>query len=133
MELIKIEKDSERAKSLLALTTLRVNKIPNFNMDKESSLLAESYYEICKELITALLFVDGCKTLSHKDLVEYIKLNYKERFSENEISTIDTLRKRRNSIVYYGVLVDPSYVKRNKAIFEGIISKLKKIVETKLG
>lgn len=132
MELIRIEKDPERAKSLLVLTTLRLSKISNFDMEKESSLLAESYYEICKELITALLFLDGYKTLSHKDLVEYIKLNYNEKFTENEITILDTLRKRRNNIVYYGIFVDPSYIKRNKVIFENIIRKLKNIVENKL-
>ncbi len=132
MELIKIEKDPERAKSLLGLTTLRINKLSNFDTKKESSLLAESYYEICKELITALLFLEGYKTLSHKDLVEYIKVNYKEKFSENEINAIDILRKRRNSIVYYGIFVDSSYIKRNKPVFENVISKLKRVIESKL-
>lgn len=132
MELIKIEKDQERAKSLLGLTSLRINKLSNFDIEKESSLLAESYYEICKEFITALLFLEGYKTLSHKDLIGYIKLNYKEKFSENEINAIDTLRKRRNSIVYYGIFVDSSYIKRNKPVFENVISKLKKIIENKL-
>ena len=90
------------------------------------------YYEICKELITALLFLDGYKTLSHKDLVEYIQLSYGEHFTENEINVLDNLRKRRNNIVYYGILVDSSYINRNKEIFESIISKLKKITEKKI-
>ncbi len=132
MELIKIEKDPERAKGLLSLTALRISKLSNFDSEKESSLLAESYYEICKELITALLFAEGYKTLSHKDLIEYIRLNYKNEFSENEIVVLDTLRKRRNSIVYYGVLVNSSYIKRNKPVFENIIRKLKRIVESKV-
>ena len=130
MDLIKIEPDKERAKSLLQLATLRLSKIPNFDSEKESSLLAESYYEICKELITAILFLDGYKTLSHKDLVQYIK-SFKE-FGNQEIETLDILRKRRNKIVYYGVFVDNSYIKRNKNIYENIIRKLKNLVEKKL-
>lgn len=99
MELIEIKPDKERAKSLIQLATLRHSKISQFDVEKESSLACESYYEVIKELITALLFVDGYKTLSHKDLVDYPN-NYKEFFSENDISVVDTLRKRRNKIVY---------------------------------
>ena len=132
MELIKIEKDKERAKSLFELSMLRYNKLAQFDIEKESALIAESYYEICKELITSLLFLDGYKTLSHKDLVEYLKTNYKPSFIENEIEVLDMLRKRRNKIVYYGVFVDGSYIKRNKTVFEGIINKLKKIIGNKL-
>lgn len=129
MDLIKIRKDRERAKSLLQLTILRINKLSQYDIEKESSLLAESYYEICKELITALLFLDGYKTLSHKDLLEYLKLHYTKHFTESELAVLDDLRKRRNRIVYYGVFVDSSYVKRNKTIFEGTINKLRKLVE----
>lgn len=132
MELIRIKPDAEKAKSLLQLAVLRISKLPQFNMEKESSLIAESYYEICKELITAVLFLDGYKTLSHKDLIEYLGSKHKDSFVETEIETINSLRKRRNRIVYYGVFVDPSYLKRNQKIFEEIISKLRKIIDEKL-
>lgn len=131
MDLIKIEKDKERAKSLFKLSMMRYNKIKFFDIKKESSLIAESYYEVCKELITSILFLDGYKTLSHKDLINYIKTN-NYHFAENEIETLDMLRKRRNKIVYYGIFVDSSYIKRNKPIIEEIIIKLKKIIKDKL-
>jgi uncharacterized protein (UPF0332 family) len=131
MELIKIEKDIERAKSLYKLANLRQNKINTFNTEKESALIAEAYYEICKELITAILFCDGYKTLSHKDLIEYIKKNYKE-LDEYELETINTLRIKRNKIVYYGTELPPFYIKKNKETIEKIISKLQKILEKSL-
>ena len=133
MDLMRIEPDKERAKSLLKLALLRFTKIAQFDIKTESSLIAESYYETAKELITALLFTDGHKTLSHKDLVEYLTINYADKFSESEINNLDSLRKRRNSIVYYGVFVDVNYIQRNKDIFEAIINKLKKEVERKTG
>jgi len=129
MELMKIKPDKERAKSLLQLAMLRYGKISYFDIEKESSLIAESYYETAKELVTALLFIDGYKTLSHKDLISYLKANYNQVFTEDEIDKLDTLRKRRNKILYYGVFVDSDYIKRNKACFEKIISKLKEEVE----
>ncbi|MFH1511368.1 MAG: hypothetical protein ABIF10_06770, partial [Candidatus Woesearchaeota archaeon] len=85
MDLIKIEKDPERAGSLLLLSRLRIAKLGSFDEDKESALLAESYYEIAKELITSVLFLDGYKTLSHTDLIEYIKTKYMDKFEEDEI------------------------------------------------
>jgi len=129
MDLIKIKPDTERAKSLLQLSLLRIRRINGFDINTESALLAETYYEICKELITALLFIDGYKTLSHKDLVEYIKQNHSNHFSEHQINSLDTLRKKRNKIVYYGVFVDSDYIKRNKNVFEEIISQLRNLVE----
>ena len=132
MDLIKIENDSERAKSLFRLSMLRYNKISQFDSEKESSLISESYYEICKELITSVLFLDGYKTLSHKDLVEYVKMRYNNNFNEHEINVLDNLRKKRNKLVYYGVFVDSDYVSRNKNVFDSIINTLKKIIEEKL-
>ena len=131
MELIKIEKDKERAKSLYELTKLRQNRINTFNTKKESALITEAYYEICKELITAILFCDGYKTLSHKDLIEYIKNNYKE-INEYELETINTLRIKRNKIVYYGSELQPFYINKNKENIEKIIFKLQKILEKHL-
>jgi len=129
MELIKIEPDKEKAKSLLKLALMRQNKIPQYDPEKESPLITEAYYEVCKEIITAILFCDGYKTFSHTDLIEYIK-KYKE-FNEHETHIIDTLRKKRNQIVYYGTLEEISYAKRNEKNIKEIIRKLKSILEQK--
>ena len=127
--LIKITLDKERARSLAKLARLRYEKIKTFDEEKDSSLIAEGYYEVSKELMTAILFIDGYKTLSHKDLIEYLGINFKDHFSYSDISLFDQLRKLRNSVVYYGVFVEPSYVKRNKAHISQLISKLFKICE----
>jgi hypothetical protein len=129
MELIRIERDKERAKSLLKLALMRQNRISQFDPEKESPLITEAYYEVCKELITAILFCDGYKTLSHTDLIEYIG---KDRLlSGQELQILDTLRRRRNSIVYYGALEEVSYAKRNEKTMLVIIRKLKAILESK--
>ena len=131
-KMIKIQSDRERAASLLALAELRLNKIKTFDEAKESSLIAEGFYEVTKEMITSLLFIDGYKTLSHKDLIDYIFSKYKGVFPEHEINMIDRLRKLRNNIVYYGVSVEPSFIKRNKQDILQIISKLDKLCRKKL-
>lgn len=130
--LIKIKPDKERAASLIKLAKLRCEKIKTFNEEKESSLIVEGYYEVAKEMITAILFIDGYKTLSHKDLIEYLSLNFKYNFSNLDIRLLDQLRKFRNNIVYYGVFIEPSFVKRNKEHINTVISKLFNICENKL-
>lgn len=116
-----IEKDIERARSLVKLSNLRYTKIKIFDMKKEAPLIIESYYEICKELLTAILFTQGLKTLSHKELVDYSK-NY---LTTEEFEILDQLRKKRNKIVYYGVFIDEFYIQSNRDKFEKIIEKLK--------
>ena len=130
--LIKIKPDKERARSLIKLASLRYGKIKTFDEEKESSLIIEGYYEAAKELITAVLFIDGYKTLSHKDLIEYLSLNYKGYFSELDINLLDQLRKYRNNIVYYEIFIEPSYIKRNKEQIYEIISELFDVCEKKL-
>ncbi len=130
--LMKIAPDKERARSLIKLAKLRYEKIKTFDEEKESSLIAEGFYEVSKELITAILFIDGYKTLSHKDLIEYMSLNYRNYFLNADINLLDQLRKLRNSIVYYGVFVESSYIKRNNKPINELISKLLKICENKL-
>ncbi|MFH0875136.1 MAG: hypothetical protein V1859_04300 [archaeon] len=130
MELIKITPDKNRAKSLVELAEIRKGKLNSFDIEKESALLLESYYEICKELITALLFIDGYKTLSHKDLVDYISRN--DEFTESEIHLIDSLRIKRNELVYYGIFVQKEYLIRNKEKIENIIMRLFSTVKNRL-
>ena len=129
---MKIKPDKERARSLVKLATLRYEKIKTFDEEKESSLIIEGYYETAKELITAILFIDGYKTLSHKDLIEYLSLNFKRNFSVLEISLLDQLRKLRNNVVYYGIFVEPSFVKRNSKHISNLISILFDICDKKL-
>lgn len=128
MDLLKIEPDLEKAKSLYKLATLRYSKIKSFDMENESSLVVEAYYEVCKEIITAILFADGYKTLSHKDLVEYMK----PHLSTDEVEILDELRKRRNKLVYYGVFQPSFYVKKNSVYFEKIIQKISAVLLAKI-
>ncbi len=122
--MMRIGPDKERARSLVKLAMLRYGKIKTYNVEKEAALVAEGYYEIIKELITAILFIDGYKTTSHKDLVEYIGTRYQKEVPESEIQLIDHLRKLRNGIVYYGESIEPSYIRRNEQYAHKIIDAL---------
>jgi hypothetical protein len=126
-EIFRISKNEVRARSLVEMAEERLNDI-----GKESKIykVIEEYYEIIKELITALMYADGQKTLSHKMLVFYLEKNYKE-FDKSEIILIDELRKLRNNIVYYGQKVEEDFlINKKKEIIE-IIGKLFRVAKVK--
>lgn len=130
MDIIKISPNKETAKSILKMISLIEERLRIQNKIKMASLIISDYYEIIKELITAVLLTDGYKTLSHKDLIEYIK-KYNE-FTEHEISVLDNLRVLRNRITYEGFQIDSSYLIRNEGLFKSIIKKLKEILKKKV-
>ena len=66
MGLIKITPNKERARSILEMTKLISERIKSQDKIKMASLIISDYYEIIKELITAVLLIEGYKTLGHK-------------------------------------------------------------------
>lgn len=126
-----VDKNQERARSLLKVVELRLSSIKKFDSKKETSLIVESYYKVVKELITGLMAIDGYKTTSHEALIIYLKKIYKE-FDEYQINLADELRKLRNKISYEGYLADEHYLKRNQLEIKNIIKKLKELVVKKI-
>src|SRR3989344_356087 len=98
-EIFRITKDMERAGDLLEMAKERIDMIKILPRDKPYKFV-EEYYEIIKELLTALMYLDGYKILSHKKLIEYFADN--NEIEHSEIKLVDSLRKFRNDIMYYG-------------------------------
>lgn len=131
-EIWEIKPDTELAKSILKMSDTRLDAINSLDKKKFTSIIAENYYEIVKELLTSLMSADGYKTLSHEALITYLKKFYKE-FTEDEIVLIDQARQLRNKIVYRGFFVQENYLQMNEKQLTLIITKLKNILEKKLG
>ena len=127
----KITPDKEKASSLSQIVSLRERSINAMKPDEFSTLIVEGYYEIIKELITAIMSVDGWKTVSHEMLIGYLAEFYGE-FSSSELHAIDQLRKTRNDIAYRGVMIKHEYLTRNKASILEIIKKLKQTLIAKM-
>lgn len=126
----KILPDKEKAKSILKLVSEREKFVSSIDNEKFSTILAENYYEIVKELATALLLLDGFRAIgenAHKETIDNLS-KYKE-FSDSEISILQDLRIKRNKSSYEGKPIDPSYIANKKDFLLEIINKLKKIVE----
>lgn len=130
-EIFKINKDKERAGDLFVMANERLMDIlPVLPRDKPYKIM-EEYYEIILELLTALMYTDGFKTLSHISAIEYCARNY-NCLTENESKTIDVLRKFRHGIVYYGRKISGDYLINNESSIKTIVNKLSKLVKEKI-
>lgn len=127
-EIFNITRNPLRAKALKEMAEERLEDIKT---EKKVYKIVEQYYEIIKELITALMYLEGLKTLSHKTLILYLEKNYKE-FSKEEIILSDELRKLRNNIGYYGQKVSEEFLINKETQIKTIIKKLVKAVDKKL-
>lgn len=126
----KLSPDTEKAKALLNMVNLREERIKLTPFPNFATLLTEEYYEIIKELMTAIMCADGWKTTSHEILIGYLAEFYTE-VSRSNISLIDQLRVIRNDINYRGVKINPEYLQRNKKTITNIIKELKEILKKK--
>lgn len=126
--IFKISKNKIRARALLEMAKERLGDI---NKETKTYKIIEGYYEVIKELITVIMYIDGFKTLSHKSLVEYLFSNYKQ-LDRQEFILTDELRILRNNIMYYGQKVDPIFLKNRETKIRKIINKLLKICKEKL-
>jgi len=123
-EIFRISKNEIRVKSLVDMAKERLIDIKN---EFKTYKIIEQYYEIIKELITALMYSRGFKTLSHKSLIVYLENNFNE-FDKSEIILIDELRKLRNDILYYGKKIEKEFLINNKKDILRIIDKLFEVV-----
>lgn len=121
-DLIKISKDEKRSKALKEMAVERYATMHNL---KEPYRILEEYYEIIKELLTAYMYSQGFKTLSHKTLVEFAEKNLKQ-LSLSDIKLIDEIRIVRNNIVYYGNKINLEFLKNREKHVKEIIEKLTK-------
>ena len=127
-EVKRIAPDRQMAKAILKMIEVRMKALNLVDRKEFASLVVEDYYEITKEAITALMALDGYKTLSHEVLVAYLKEFYPQ-FSESEILLVDQLRQLRNKIAYRGFFITHDFLERTEARMKSIVSKIKRILE----
>ncbi len=131
--IIKVTIDKEKVKSMLRLIKNREDFLFLIDVKKFPTISAESYYEIIKELATALLLLNGLKVIgekAHKELIDYL-VNYEE-ISKEEIVIMDDLRVKRNKSSYEGKQIEESYLENKKDKLIDIIQKLKKLINSKI-
>ena len=126
-----IAKDRSKAAALLKMADLRYEFWSNLKFDpKYTSIAVDGYYEVIKELLTALLNLDGYKSDNHECLIAYLKQKYPEM--AYEIGFVYQLKTIRNDIDYKGFFVNSEYLDRNKLELKHIIETLMKLIDKKL-
>ncbi|HLD37180.1 MAG TPA: hypothetical protein VJA86_01170 [Candidatus Nanoarchaeia archaeon] len=131
--IIKIFPDKEKVKSILKMTEDREKFLSAIDAGRFATIAAENYYEIIKELATAVFLVEGFKAVgeyAHKETIDHLS-NYKE-FESWEIEVMNDLRIKRNKSSYEGKQIEPAYLENKKELLAKIIIKLKSLLSKKL-
>ena len=96
------------------------------NDDETASIIATDYYEVIKELLTALLLKNGLKSENHECLISFFKNNYDFDYETNILRQLKNVRNRAS---YDGVFVKKEYVDTNKLEFHHIIKLLNTLLD----
>ncbi len=125
----KVQPDPDKIKSILKVIQARLKTIQQIQKDEETtSIIVTDYYEVIKELLTALLLKNGLKSDNHECLISFFKKTYPKY--EYEARSIHQLKNIRNRINYDGLFVDASYLTQNELEFIHIIELLQELIAT---
>lgn len=105
------------------------------NADKFASKIIEEYHEAVLELVTSIMSLDGFKTDGGSKGTHIASIDYMRRYKqigEHEIRLMDSLRKKRIGVKYYGRRIDVDFITRREKDIKCVISKLKSIAMSKL-
>lgn len=132
--IIKITPDKERARSLWKSVAHDEEFLATVDIKKFAEIAAKTYYEVARQLATAILYADGYKSVgeyAHKETISYLR-KYPDSISEAEIVLFDDLRDKRNKHSYEGKPIESAYVENNKEKIAALIEKLKKLAAQRL-
>jgi hypothetical protein len=127
--IFKVSKDNDRAKDIFEMAIERRELLDLYPKNKAYKIV-EEYYEIIKELMTSLLYIEGYKTLSHIKLIDFVGKHYD--LDAKEISFIHKLRKFRNNSMYYGKRVSKDFLINNEERIKEIVLDLTELIKEKL-
>lgn len=129
-----VKPDRQKAASLLEMAVITRNRLNETDRLRYPSNTLDDYYGIIHQLMEALALLDGVKARgegAHAELIDYVCRHH--GFDGTEQVFLQQLREYRNRISYEGFPVQPDYIERNEKRMEGIVARLRKLVEKKLG
>ena len=126
--IVRVSVNESKVRSLINMACLRQDSLSNEPLIFKK---IEQYYEIMKELLSALMLLDGLKSSNHECLVSYFKFCFKDMSYESVV--LHELKKVRNMIQYEGFFPGKDYLSVNELEFKHIIDFLKVKILEKLG
>ena len=95
----KANRDEKLAKSLISNSQKDLIFLDDLNVDENSvRKIFSSYYDVLRSILEAIALLDNLKIYSHEAFTYFLKEKDEERIS----TVFDRLRRKRNSINYYG-------------------------------
>lgn len=101
LETSKVKKrsvDIALANSLIQDAQERIETIKDLDKEKFKKILFENTYDALRDVLDAVLAVEGYKSYSHEASIA----NLAGRISDTDITELDEFRSLRNSSKYYG-------------------------------
>lgn len=124
----RVEADPEKVKSIIKTAQERREYLRQIPVaDKHVSFVVEGFYEVIKELLTALLLSKGLRSRNHQCLISYFYHSHPEH--EAEAHLISQMSYLRNRLNYYGEAIEPQFYNKNKEEIERIITILIRIIK----
>ena len=130
---ISVKPDKEKAKSLLFMARLTLERLKETDKPKYPSHTLTDYYDIIHNLMESLSLIKGVKIKSegaHQELIEYTCRTY--QVSEESRLFLQNLRNLRNRIVYEGFFIKPNYLEANENHILLLIDKLESLINQQL-
>lgn len=121
---IKVSPDKERAKSLIETSNKRIEMIKDIN-ENNCNFVFEDYYSSLLELLQAMVVLKGYKVTNRICLGYYLKDIMKK---EDLFLIFDDIRYKRNSLMYYGKMMDFETAKQTIEKCEKLIEQIKKVL-----
>ena len=96
--------------------------------DKNANSIIKDCYDVIMEMIRAKLLLDGYSSsgsYAHEAEISYLKTL---RFLENESYFLNELRYFRNSVTYYGKILDKEYAEKVLKFMKKIYPKIRNTI-----
>lgn len=128
-EVKKVSKDIALAISLLQQAEKRAERVLSYDLYKDAFIIFENLYECLREIVNALLALDGYKSYSHQASFVYLeKYGYGEWF----LQALDNFCYKRNGSKYYGKTLSKEDAREIRRFWLEHKDKLIKLLKHKL-
>ena len=128
--ILKIRQDKEKAKALLDMSRITLERLKETDNYKYPTNTLIDYYDSIHKLMESLLLIEGTKIKgegAHQELIDYVYKKY--NLSESSRIFLQEMRDFRNRISYEGFMVNENYIKVNIKKIEDIIKTLKNLAK----
>ncbi|MFH0906354.1 MAG: HEPN domain-containing protein [archaeon] len=131
----KIDIDSNLIKNSLNLAKRDIDTAKSLLLDSNFDWAYAISYNGMLQAARALMFYSGYRpkgSEQHLTVIEYIKFNFSDKFTESELFLLNKSRKKRHLIVYEMVdLVSEQEAENSICLAKKFISKVENIIKLK--